>query len=99
MGESFECVWGDVGRGLAFAATLTSSLGAHRSGGSFRFSSLGPYMFSNLNSGGKVEGREKRKREKKKKRLLHGINMLYVPLSHAISLHRCAGIFIPSRNV
>lgn len=34
-----------------------------------------------------------------KKRLLHGINMLYVPLSHAISLHRCAGIFIPSRNV
>lgn len=39
------------------------------------------------------------KRRGKKKLLLHGINMLYVPLSHAISLHRCAGIFIPSRNV
>lgn len=53
------------------------------------------HMLCNLNLASQGEGTEK----KKKKRLLYGINMLYVPLSHAISLHRCAGIFIPSRNV
>lgn len=31
--------------------------------------------------------------------LLHSITMLNVPLSHAISLHQCTGLFIPNRNV
>ena len=75
-----------------FADTLASSSGLHRSGGSFGFSTLGPGMFGNPNSASTGEEREKKK-------LLHRINMLYVPLSHAISLHLCAGIFIPSRNV
>lgn len=43
-----------------FAATLTSSSGVHRRGGSFGLSTLGPYISSNLNSA--------RKRELKKKK-------------------------------
>lgn len=31
--------------------------------------------------------------------LLHSIAMLNMPLSHAISLHQCTGLFIPNRNV
>lgn len=31
--------------------------------------------------------------------LLHSITMPNMPLSHAISLHQCTGLFIPQRNV